>query len=155
MSARTRSITAEERFWPNVDKTDACWLWTGYIKPNGYASFYPGGGRHVGKIYAHRFAYELSHGPIPSGLEIDHLCHVRHCVNPSHLDVVTHRVNLDRRNAALGWALPKVPKVRVVETHCRKRGHAFDGDNTYVSPKSGKRMCKACAHIRYLATRAA
>lgn len=150
-----RQPTIEERFWSKVDKSGECWLWTGYIKPNGYANFYPGGGRHVQKVYVHRFAYELTCGPIPADLEIDHLCHVRHCVNPAHLDVVTHRVNLDRRNAALGWALPKAPKVRAIETHCRKGGHPFDEANTHVDRKSGKRMCKACAQVRYLARRAA
>lgn len=97
------NLTAAERFWPNVDKSGDCWLWTGYIKPNGYASFYPGGGRHVPKVYAHRWSYEAANEPIPEGLEIDHLCHVRHCVNPAHLELVTHRENLDRRNARLGW----------------------------------------------------
>jgi hypothetical protein len=98
-----QSPTTEERFWARVDKADDCWLWTGYIKPNGYATFYPGGGRHVEKPYVHRFAYELTRGPIPSGLEVDHLCSVRHCVNPAHLEVVTRRENLERRDALHGW----------------------------------------------------
>ena len=104
MAGRWDGRTPAERFWPQVKKTDTCWLWTGYLKPNGYASFYPGGGRHVAKVYAHRFVYELMRGPITDGLQIDHLCSVRHCVNPAHLELVTHRTNLDRRNARLGWS---------------------------------------------------
>lgn len=134
MAAKVLSLTPAQRFWPKVNKTDTCWLWTGYIKPNGYATFYPGGGRHVDKIYVHRWAYESSKGPIPDGLEIDHLCNVRNCVNPEHLEVVTHRVNLDRRNAN--------------KTHCA-HGHLFDEANTYMW--RGGRMCRTCrsaAHVR-------
>lgn len=129
-----RALTAAERFWPRVNKTDTCWLWTGYIKPNGYAAFYPGGGCHVPKVYVHRWAYEDARGEIPEGLEIDHLCRVRHCVNPEHLEAVTHRVNLDRRNAE--W------------THC-KHGHEFDEANTYWHRGARHcRQCRAAAHKR-------
>lgn len=103
MTAKVQDRTVAERFWPNVDKSGDCWLWTGCLKPNGYAHFYPGGGRHVAKVYVHRWAYEATRGPIPEGLEIDHLCHTRHCVKPSHLELVTRRENLDRRNARNGW----------------------------------------------------
>jgi hypothetical protein len=103
MSMTVQNRSAEDRFWVNVDKSGPCWLWTAYLKPNGYASFYPGGGRHVSKIYAHRFAFELGNGPIPDGMEVDHTCNVRHCVKPSHLELVTRRENLDRRNAHNGW----------------------------------------------------
>jgi hypothetical protein len=95
MSARVQNLTAAERFWPQVDQSGDCWLWTGYVKPNGYASFYPGGGRHISKVYAHRFSYEMHKGSIPEGM-IDHTCNVRHCVNPAHLEAVSHRDNLDR-----------------------------------------------------------
>lgn len=133
MAGKCDGRSAVERFWVNVDKTGDCWLWTGYIKPNGYATFYPGGGRHVDKIYVHRFAYELTRGHIPDGLEIDHLCNVRHCVNPAHLDVVTRRVNLERRDAAL--------------LECR-RGHAFTDENTYRAPGNpSHRHCRACQLI--------
>jgi hypothetical protein len=96
MAMTVRNLTAEDRFWANVDRSGECWLWTGYVKPNGYASFYPGGGRHVSKIYAHRFSYELANSNIPIGAEIDHLCNVRRCVNPAHLEAVSHRENVDR-----------------------------------------------------------
>lgn len=132
MVARVRSTTAEERFWSNVDKCGECWTWTGYIKPNGYASFYPGGGRHVGKVYAHRFSYELVNGPIPNGMEIDHTCNVRNCVNPAHLEVVTHRENLDRAKDR--------------RTHC-PHGHEFTDENSYWW--NGYRSCRTCRTARH------
>lgn len=131
MVAKVQDVTPAERFWPNVDKTGPCWLWTGYIKPNGYASFYPGGGRHVAKVYAHRFAFELLTGPIPAGMQIDHTCNVRSCVNPAHLEVVTHRANLDR-------AVDR-------RTHC-KWGHAFNEENIYMW--RGNRYCRTCRATR-------
>lgn len=146
MVAKVQNVSTSDRFWAKVDRTNDCWLWTGYIKPNGYASFYPGGGRHVQKVYVHRFAYELAHGHVPSDLEIDHLCNVRHCVNPAHLEAVSRRENLDRRNDTQGWQrLPIRGLPRVLKTHC-KRGHAFDADNTYWH--SGYRYCKTCRRDR-------
>lgn len=146
MAARARNITTAERFWSKVDKTDDCWLWTGYIKPNGYATFYPGGGRHVDKVYVHRWAYEATRGLILDGLEVDHLCNVRHCVNPAHLEAVSRRENLDRRNDAQGWQrLPVRGLPRSLKTHC-KHGHPFDAENTYWH--SGYRYCKTCRRGR-------
>ena len=86
------------RFWSKVQKTSGCWLWTGAVNADGYGTF------HVGMIagrqrvaYAHRIAYGLLRGPIPAGLELDHaVCGTRHCVNPAHLDPVTHAVNMQR-----------------------------------------------------------
>ena len=132
MVAKVQNLTAAERFWPNVVKAGACWLWTGYIKPNGYASFYPGGGRHVAKVYAHRFSFEQVNGPIPDGMEIDHTCNIRSCVNPAHLEMVTHRTNLDR-------AIER-------RTHC-KHGHPFDAENTYTW--RGNRFCRTCRDSRH------
>lgn len=105
MVAQCDGRSAADRFWANVDKAApaGCWLWAGYVKPNGYASFYPGGGRHVQKVYVHRWVYEATAGAIPEGHEVDHLCYVRHCVNPDHLELVTRRENLDRRNTRNGW----------------------------------------------------
>jgi hypothetical protein len=141
-----RNITTADRFWAKVNKADECWLWTGYIKPNGYATFYPGGGRHVDKVYVHRWAYEATRGPIPEGLEVDHLCNVRHCVNPAHLEAVSRRENLDRRNDTQGWQrLPVRGQPRALKTHC-KHGHAFDEVNTYWH--SGYRYCRACRASR-------
>jgi len=77
--------TDEDRFWLRVDKTATCWLWTVATTTAGYGEF------QVNKktVYAHRWAYEHFKGLIPIGLHIDHLCFVRHCVNPQHLEAVT------------------------------------------------------------------
>ena len=80
--------TPEERFWAKVDKTDDCWLWTANRTNAGYGHFWLD--RRM--VLAHRFAYELLIGPIPDGLTLDHLCRVRACVNPAHLEAVTNRV---------------------------------------------------------------
>lgn len=87
---------AEERFWPKVNKTDTCWLWEGQILANGYGRFWDG----ERQVVAHRFAYELVVGPIPTGLQIDHVaergCTSKACVRPEHLEPVTQSVNLLR-----------------------------------------------------------
>jgi hypothetical protein len=88
-----------ERFWEKVDRRgpDECWPWTAATKGHGYGMF------AVAKVdgrvilrQAHRMAYELAVGPIPEGLEIDHTCSVRNCVNPAHLEPVTHLENCRR-----------------------------------------------------------
>src|SRR5690349_1913777 len=91
-----------ERFWPKVDKNGPvpikrpdlgpCWLWTKGCTPAGYGAFSIGH-KHMA---AHRFAYEVLIGPIRNGLDLDHLCRVRSCVNPSHLEPVTRSINLLR-----------------------------------------------------------
>lgn len=121
----------EERFWAKVvrDPETDCWLWTASTD-NGYGRFWVAGRL----VLAHRFAYELLVGPIPEGLELDHLCRVRHCVNPAHMEPVTQRVNILR---GVGFSAKNAAK-----THC-KRGHALDEANTYRRG-DGKRHCRAC-----------
>lgn len=87
--------TVEDRFWAKVDKTsdpNGCWLWTASVGSHGYGAF--GVGQAV-KV-AHRIAYELTVGPIPEGLHLDHLCRRHACVNPAHLHPVTLRENVGR-----------------------------------------------------------
>ena len=129
--------TPEERFWTKVEKTEDCWLWTASKNADGYGQF----GRIDGKmVSAHRFAYELMVGPIPDGLAIDHLCRIRHCVNPEHLEAVTHRENCLRGIEAA--------TDRARKTHCL-RGHLFDEDNTYCPPEHPQeRTCRKCKRIR-------
>ena len=115
-------ISPETRFWGKVKKTQTCWLWTG-SKNNGYGYFRAG--KHV---LVHRYAYELLKGEIPEGLHIDHLCRVRNCVNPDHLEPVTLAEN-NRR-------------VAEARTHC-KWGHSFSGDNLFLR-KNGERECRTC-----------
>ena len=81
-----------DRFFHYVSKTGDCWLWTGGISHKGYGLFRLRG-THVA---AHRYSYEKTVGEIPKGLQLDHLCRVRHCVNPSHLEAVTARENVIR-----------------------------------------------------------
>ena len=112
---------------------DGCWLWTGARSSNGYGVSW----HNLRAISAHRFAYELLVGPIPEGLTLDHLCRVRHCVNPAHLEPVTMRENLLRGE---GWTALNARK-----THC-PRGHSYDDENTYIS--GGKRYCLTCRASR-------
>jgi hypothetical protein len=81
--------------------SDGCWNWTGALSRNGYGRFGPQAGLTVG---AHRFAYELLVGPIPEGLDLDHLCRNRRCVNPAHLEPVGRSENLARGATARGLA---------------------------------------------------
>ena len=116
-----------------------CWLWTGALNPDGYGKFKVRGKR----IGAHRWAHERFRWPIPPGLEIDHLCRQRSCVNPDHLEVVTGRENTLRGNA------PAAQLAR--RTHCM-RGHPFDEANTYRTRK-GERRCRICNRERLRARR--
>lgn len=98
---------------------DGCWLWNGRLNASGYGVFH--------QTPAHRLVYELLVGPIPDGLVLDHLCRVRHCVNPDHLEPITQEENM--RRARL--------------TSCR-RGHPLSDDNVYVTPSTGSRTCLTC-----------
>lgn len=92
-----------ERFWAKVEKTDTCWLWRGAHIPNGYGSmwiFRPDG-RYT-QCGVHRISYELNVGPIPEGMEIDHRCRVRDCVNPDHLRLATRKQQNENRGRPRG-----------------------------------------------------
>lgn len=117
------------RFWRRVNRTDDCWLWTG--TPSGsYGRIRVNGVR----VQAHRFAYtEIAGRHIPDGLHLDHLCRNRLCVNPDHLEPVTHREN------CLRGVSPAAQQAR--QTEC-SQGHPLAGDNLHV--RRGKRECKTC-----------
>lgn len=135
MSALERSIWVA-RFWSKVDVGGPreCWFWSaaGSITDNGYGRV-SRPDRH-GNWMAHRVAYELVIGRIPDGLTLDHLCRVRHCVNPLHLEPVTSRENVLR---GIG---PSAMNSR--KTHCI-HGHELVGRNVYITP-SGDRHCRVC-----------
>lgn len=85
--------TPEDRFWEKVNKTSGCWLWTAGTNTNGYGRFLLNGS----KVGAHRFAYELSIGPIPDGLMLDHICSTPLCVRTDHLRPATAKQNSEHR----------------------------------------------------------
>lgn len=94
----SRRRTLIERVMQKIDKRrDGCWLWLGKTQRDGYGVVWSGGTRKEGReLRVHRVMYEHFRGAIPDGLVLDHLCRVRNCVNPDHLDPVTLRENLDR-----------------------------------------------------------
>lgn len=124
------SLTPQQRFWAKVEKTETCWLWTGYRDRGGYGQFSVDGKQRK----PHRVAYEWTVGPIPEGLQLDHLCRVRHCVRPDHLEPVTCAENLRRGHGFVG--------INSRKTHC-KRGHPLTPDNL-VPRKDGNRACRIC-----------
>jgi len=111
----------------------ACWLWGAARTTNGYGKCQFGGRTWR----AHRLIYTLLRGPIPPGLQIDHLCRTSLCVNPEHLEPVDSRTNTMRGLS------PVVAQTK--QTHC-KRGHPFDQANTRID-KRRIRNCRACSRI--------
>lgn len=131
---RKQPIT--ERFWGKVCfdcNEQGCWKWMGGLS-KGYGRFYPVHGQETA---AHLFAYRLLVGPIPFGLQLDHLCRNRWCCNPQHVEPVTSQVNLLR---GIGPTATNAAKVAC------PRGHPYDLFNTYVDSK-GSRHCKQCRLI--------
>lgn len=137
--------TLFERYWLKVNfsgpvpawqpELGCCWQWKAATSDTGYGLFSiprpDGGYTHVG---AHQFSYWLCVGDVPSGLELDHLCRNRRCVAPSHLEAVTHQVNMLRSTSPIA--------ANVLKTEC-PQGHEYTSANTLIK-RSGSRYCKTC-----------
>jgi hypothetical protein len=142
-----RGAPVRERFMSHVqeDLESGCWLWTGARIWSGYGLFTVGKGQ-LRRV--HRLAYEWFIGPIPDGLDVEHACHTRDetcrgrgqscphraCVNPTHLEAITHHENLLRGDT--------IPARHAAKTHC-PQGHPYAGSNLYITPRGG-RACKTC-----------
>lgn len=122
------------------EPNSGCWLWTASCFFNGYGQTSFGG--RTG-IRAHRVIYELLVGPIPTGLDLDHLCRVRCCVNPAHLEPVTRSVNLQRGDVGD----QRIGDRQRAKTHC-PAGHEYTPENTMHRADRPGRICRACGRAR-------
>lgn len=137
-----RGLSIEDRFWRKVDKTSTCWLWTASKVPGtGYAAFQVSRNHRVN---AHRWAYEALVGPIPRGMQLDHLCRVRHCVNPAHLEAVPPFVNVRRGTSPGAQALRR--------TKC-EMGHSYSQWGVFRARRRVCRLCCAAYNRAYRADR--
>jgi hypothetical protein len=127
----------EQKFWQKVVKTLGCWIWTGAKRGRMGHGHCQWRGRMKG---AHIVAYELLVGLVPDGLDLDHTCRNPACVNPAHLEPVTHRENVIVRGTG-----PFAQRAR--QTHCL-RGHEFTPENTYIHKSRGVRVCRKCHAAR-------
>lgn len=123
-----------------------CWEWTSTRSPDGYGKVvvgYRGHGRPV-RRFAHRVLYELARGPVPKGLELDHLCRNRACCNPAHLEPVTRRENVRR-----GLLPAMLREKAAAQAHCKRGGHPLSGDNLVLQgPEKKFRVCRICRNER-------
>lgn len=140
--------TPADRFFAKVNKTETCWLWIGATNHLGYPQIWDAKTKRVDM--AHRVSVRMSGREIPEGWEVDHLCRTPACVNPDHLEPVTHTVNMERVPfSAIDFQLAK--------THC-PQGHEYTPENTRrkkVNSSGGiSRECKACMADKQRARRA-
>lgn len=144
-------LLTSTRLWSKIDggSVEECWIWTASRTRHGYGQFSVGG--RAGRMEsAHSVTWRLLRGEIPDGLELDHLCRVRACCNPWHLEPVSHRVNGQR-----GVAGDVVKRRAAAITHC-PHGHRYDEANTQLRPTlygGVARLCRACGKVRSQARR--
>lgn len=131
-----RTVPLMDRLWANVEKTATCWLWTAKkVDGKGYGQITEGKRAYQ----VHRVVYEALVGPIPDGLQLDHLCRVRRCCRPNHLEPVTQTENQRRGYGFAG--------VNARKTHCAQ-GHPYDEANTIIRHRGG-RDCRTCAQVAW------
>lgn len=128
---RSRHPPLEQRFWPQVEKTDTCWLWRGWIDKDGYGNIH-GFGKQQG---SHRVAWMMLNGAVPDGLVIDHICRVRNCVNPEHLRAITFVQNVMCGEGPCARHKRK--------THCTN-GHELTEENVHLRGGGKWRSCRIC-----------
>jgi hypothetical protein len=133
----TRTVTPHDRFWARVEPDEnGCLLWTGHTG-RGYGRFTVS---HLDTVAAHRYAYEEVRGTIPDGLTLDHLCRVRRCVNPDHMEAVSMRENILRGTSGSA--------INAKRTHC-VHGHPLDEQNTaLITRRSSGRVRRVCIICR-------
>jgi hypothetical protein len=122
---------AESRFVP--EPNTGCWIWSAAVDNRGYGRI----SVHNKWRHAHRFLYEQYVGSVPEGLELDHICRTPCCVNPEHLEPVTHQENMRRAGASGAMGIRNKRK-----SHC-PNGHEYAGSNLYVT-SNGWRQCHEC-----------
>jgi HNH endonuclease len=141
------TIPIEKRFWGKVNKDGPiptyrpglgpCWIWTAGLTPKGYG-WLSEPGRRGYSVMAHRLSWKLLRGEIPTDMQLDHLCRVRSCVNPGHLEVVTSRINTLRGDT--------IPARFAARTEC-SHGHSYTPENTHIN-RIGARVCRTCDRER-------
>jgi hypothetical protein len=118
-----------DKFYAKVNKTDSCWLWTGHINNVGYGRY---NGKGIPSGYVHRTAFYWANGYLPEKPNIvGHLCEVRNCVNPEHLQEQSQSENVKQYTYKI--------------TFCPK-GHEYTENNTYIRP-NGARKCRECHRV--------
>ncbi len=123
------NIPHPQRFWDKIERGPACWEWQAKTTRGGYGLYLLNGKWQM----AHRVAFEMIRGPIPTGLQLDHLCRNPRCVRPDHLEPVSGQENILRGNGPAA--------INARKNHC-KRGHPLTPENTWTW--RGERACKVC-----------